>query len=90
MANNALKLDSTLLNNRHIKVTKSNENANIFIGNIRKTWTQEELETKIRRIFHNINKIEFFTDPLNPTKNRGFCFGIFNTRNEAIKALNYL
>ena len=90
MANNALKLDSTLLNNRHIKVTKSNENATIFIGNIRKTWTQEELETKIRRIFHNINKIEFFTDPLNPTKNRGFCFGIFNTRNEAIKALNYV
>ena len=90
MANNALRLDSTMLNNRHIKVTKSNENATIFIGNIRKTWTKEELETKIRRIFHNINKIEFFTDPLNPGKNRGFCFGIFNTRNEAIKALNYV
>ena len=90
MANNALKLDSTILNNRHIKVTKSNENATIFIGNIRKTWTQEELETKIRRIFHNINKIEFFPDPNNPNKNRGFCFGIFNTRNEAIKALNYV
>ena len=90
MANNALKLDSTLLNNRHIKVTKSNENATIFIGNIRKTWRQDELEEKIRRIFHNINKIEFFTDPINPNKNRGFCFGIFNTRNEAIKALNYV
>ena len=90
MANTALKLDSTVLNNRHIKVTKSNENATIFIGNIRKTWTQEELETKIRRIFHNINKIEFFPDPNNPSKNRGFCFGIFNTRNEAIKALNYV
>ena len=89
-ANSALKLDSTLLNNRYIKVTKSNENATIFIGNIRKTWTKEELETKIRRIFHNINKIEFFIDPGNPTKNRGFCFGIFNTRNEAIKALNYV
>ena len=85
-ANLALKLDSTRLNSRNIKVTKSNENATIFIGNIRKSWTKEELETKIRRIFHNINKIEFFTDPGNPTKNRGFCFGIFNTRNEAIKA----
>ena len=89
-ATSALKLDSSLLNNRHIKVTKSNENATIFIGNIRKTWTKEELETKIRRIFHNISKIEFFTDPGNPNKNRGFCFGIFNTRNEAIKALNYV
>ena len=89
-ANLALKLDSTRLNSRNIKVTKSNENATIFIGNIRKSWTKEELETKIRRIFHNINKIEFFTDPGNPTKNRGFCFGIFNTRNEAIKALNYV
>ena len=89
-ANAALKLDSTRLNSRNIKVTKSNENATIFIGNIRKSWTKEELETKIRRIFHNINKIEFFTDPGNPSKNRGFCFGIFNTRNEAIKALNYV
>ena len=89
-ANKALELDGTQLNGRQIKVTKSNENATIFIGNIRKTWTQEELEIKIRRIFHNINKIEFFTDPINPNKNRGFCFGIFNTRNEAIKALNYV
>ena len=89
-ANKALDLDGIQLNGRQIKVTKSNENATIFIGNIRKTWTQEELEIKIRRIFHNISKIEFFTDPINPSKNRGFCFGIFNTRNEAIKALNYV
>ena len=90
MANNALKLDSRVLNNRHIKVTKSNENATIFIGNIRKTWSKNDLEEKIRRIFHNINKIEYFVDPMNPSKNRGFCFGIFNTRSEAIKALNYV
>lgn len=89
-ANSAMSLNGTTLKGRKIKVTKSNENSTIFIGNIRKTWTNEEVETKIRRIFHNVAKIEYFPDPNNNNRNRGFCFAIFNSRNEAIKALNYV
>lgn len=89
-ANSAISLNGTVLKGRKIKVTKSNENSTIFIGNIRKTWTNEEVETKVRRIFHNVNKIEYFPDPNNSNRNRGFCFAIFNNRNEAIKALNYV
>lgn len=90
MANASLVLDETMVKGRKIKVTKSNENSTIFIGNIRKTWTSEEVETKVRRIFHNVGKIEYFSEPNNPQRNRGFCFAIFNNRNEAIKALNYV
>ena len=35
---------------RKIKVTKSNENSTIFVGNIRKNWGNDEVEGKIRRI----------------------------------------
>lgn len=35
---------------RKIKVTKSNENSTIFIGNIRKNWTNNDVELKVRRI----------------------------------------
>lgn len=90
MANNALALNLYNLKGRKIKVTKSNENSAIFIGNIRKTWNAEDIERKVRRIFHNVGKIEYFPDPNNPQRNRGFCFAIFNNRNEAIKALNYV
>ena len=75
---------------RKIKVTKSNENSTLFIGNIRKTWSKSEIEAKVRRIFHNVSHIEYFQDPNNVNKNRGFCFAVFNNRNEAVKALNYV
>lgn len=51
---NGLAKNGDLINNRKIKVTKSNENSTIFIGNIRKNWTNEEVEIKIRRIVSQI------------------------------------
>lgn len=97
MLRQALEKNMQVLKGRKMKVTKSNENSTIFIGNIRKNWTNEEVETKVRRIvsvvlikFHNCEKIEHYQDPNNSQKNRGFCFVVFRNRNEAIKALNYV
>lgn len=90
MALGALTLNGTILNGRNIKITKSNENATIFIGNIRKSWSQQDVETKVKRVFQNLQKVEYFKDPSNPAKNRGFCFAVFNNRSEALKALNYV
>jgi len=39
-----------IINGRKIKLTKSNENSTIFIGNIRKNWLKADVETKVRRI----------------------------------------
>lgn len=46
----ALQKNGLMLKGRKLKITKSNENSTIFIGNIRKTWTNEEVEIKVRRI----------------------------------------
>jgi hypothetical protein len=50
MLNYALSLNSQVLKGRKMKVTKSNENSTIFIGNIRKSWTNNDVETKVKRI----------------------------------------
>jgi hypothetical protein len=46
----ALEKNNYIIRGRKIKVTKSNENSTIFLGNIRKNWTNQEVELKVRRI----------------------------------------
>ena len=50
----ALNKNGVALNFRQIKVTKSNDNTTIFIGNIRKNWSNNDVEVKVRRIVHNL------------------------------------
>ncbi len=50
MLREAVNKNMTVLKGRKIKITKSNENSTIFIGNIRKNWKNSEIETKVRRI----------------------------------------
>lgn len=50
----------TLIKGRKIKVTKSNENSTIFIGNIRKNWTVSDVEMKVRRIVNLISPLFYF------------------------------
>ena len=47
---NALNKNGMSLRARKLKITKSNENSTIFIGNIRKNWINEEVEIKVKRI----------------------------------------
>jgi hypothetical protein len=49
-AKSALSKNGEILNFRQIKVTKSNDNTTIFIGNIRKNWSKSDIEVKVRRI----------------------------------------
>jgi hypothetical protein len=50
MLKNALNKNLPPLKGRKLKVTKSNENSTIFIGNIRKNWTNQDVEIKVKRI----------------------------------------
>jgi hypothetical protein len=50
MIKSALNKNMSMIKGRKIKVTKSNENSTIFIGNIRKNWTATDVELKVRRI----------------------------------------
>jgi hypothetical protein len=50
MLKSALNKNMSSLKGRKMKVTKSNENSTIFIGNIRKNWTNGDVEIKVKRI----------------------------------------
>lgn len=45
------------LKGRKMKITKSNENSTIFIGNIRKNWSNTDVEIKVKRIVRIINLV---------------------------------
>ena len=46
----AINKNMTVLKGRKMKITKSNENSTIFIGNIRKNWKNADIEAKVKRI----------------------------------------
>ncbi len=50
MLKNALSKNMCIIGGRKMKVTKSNENSTIFIGNIRKNWTRQDVDMKVKRI----------------------------------------
>ena len=50
MLKEAMNLNMTVLKGRKMKITKSNENSTIFIGNIRKNWKNTDIEAKVKRI----------------------------------------
>ena len=50
MIKSALDKNMSTIKGRKVKVTKSNENSTIFIGNIRKNWSVNDVELKVRRI----------------------------------------
>lgn len=60
MIKSALNKNMSMIKGRKIKVTKSNENSTIFIGNIRKNWTTNDVELKVRRIVRIYFLIDFF------------------------------
>jgi RNA recognition motif-containing protein len=46
----AMNKNLSNLKGRKMKITKSNENSTIFIGNIRKNWSNPDVEIKVKRI----------------------------------------
>jgi hypothetical protein len=57
MTKDALSKNMCIIKGRKMKVTKSNENSTIFIGNIRKNWTRQDIEIKVKRIVNFINLV---------------------------------
>lgn len=59
MLKEALNKNMTILKGRKMKITKSNENSTIFIGNIRKNWKNSDIEAKVRRIVRTIMILKY-------------------------------
>nr|KYP71988.1 hypothetical protein KK1_011273 [Cajanus cajan] len=49
----------------------------LFIGNVPKTWTEDEFRKVVEGVGPGVENIELIKDPQNPSRNRGFAFVLY-------------
>ncbi|KAF8413390.1 hypothetical protein HHK36_001371 [Tetracentron sinense] len=59
---------------RTLRCSLSQAKHRLFIGNIPKSWTEDELKRVIEENGPGVENIELLKDPQNPGRNRGFAF----------------
>ncbi|GLU00878.1 hypothetical protein SLE2022_182150 [Rubroshorea leprosula] len=55
----------------------SETKSRLFIGNIPKSWTEDEFQKIIEDVGPGVENIELIKDPQNPSRNRGFAFVLY-------------
>eukprot|EP00898_Chlorokybus_atmophyticus_P008094 jgi/Chlat1/8286/Chrsp78S07709 len=91
-AQRATSRHETELQGRKIGVTISSEHDTLFLGNLRKEWTQHDIEKLARESFDKVDTVELATLPpgeqaRNPRfHNRGFAFIRFHDHAAAVRA----
>ena len=82
--------------NLHVKgkqcgVTRNQDNETLYVRNICKSWTKEDLQNKLTEYeIENIEEITLTENPQQEGTNKGFAFLEFPTHLEATKALKRL
>ncbi|KAK9061179.1 hypothetical protein SSX86_018359 [Deinandra increscens subsp. villosa] len=75
LASTAIKeLNNKDLKGRRIKCSTSQAKHKLFIGNVPKNWTLEDMEKVVKKVGPGINSVELLKDPQNSRRNRGFAF----------------
>ncbi|KAI7752672.1 hypothetical protein M8C21_029205 [Ambrosia artemisiifolia] len=75
LASTAIKeLNNRELKGRRIKCSTSQAKHKLFIGNVPKNWSLEDMEKVVRRVGPGIESVELLKDPQNSRRNRGFAF----------------
>ncbi|KAM3698848.1 hypothetical protein ACB098_06G217600 [Castanea mollissima] len=49
----------------------------LFVGNVPKSWTEDEFRKVIEEVGPGLDSIELIKDPQNPSRNRGFAFVLY-------------
>lgn len=70
----------------HLLVSMSTDNRTLFARNIPVDLSEEELQTKFGKRVEGVKKVRVFNDTDDPSKNREFCFLIFNDHKSAALA----
>ncbi|XP_010522898.1 PREDICTED: heterogeneous nuclear ribonucleoprotein Q [Tarenaya hassleriana] len=65
------------LKGRTIRCSVSETKNRLFIGNIPKSWTDDEFRKIIESVGPGVENIELIKDPTNPSRNRGFAFVLY-------------
>ncbi|KAJ9681044.1 hypothetical protein PVL29_020109 [Vitis rotundifolia] len=68
------ELHSKEFKGRTIRCSLSESKHRLFIGNVPKSWTDDEFRKIIEEIGPGAENIELIKDPQNPSRNRGFAF----------------
>jgi heterogeneous nuclear ribonucleoprotein R len=75
MASSAIKdLNNTEFKGKKVKCSTSQAKHKLFIGNVPRSWTQEDMKKVVTKVGPGVECIELLKDPNNSGKNRGFAF----------------
>ncbi|KAJ7963439.1 Heterogeneous nuclear ribonucleoprotein like [Quillaja saponaria] len=71
------ELHSKEFKGKTLRCSLSETKHRIFIGNVPKSWTEDEFRKVIEDVGPGVENIELIKDPQNSSKNRGFAFVLY-------------
>lgn len=86
-----VELKNPVVNGKQCGVSPSQDNDTLFLGNINKAWTKDELKERLKHYaIENVDDMTLVEDTNNKGMNRGFAFLEFASRTEAMEAFRRL
>ncbi|KAK6250475.1 hypothetical protein SCA6_004480 [Theobroma cacao] len=83
--------DGIEVRGKHAKISPSHDRDTLYLGNICKTWTKEDVLEKLKGCgIEDVDEIQVPNDPKNERKIKGFAFLRFNTCCDAKAAFHRL
>ncbi|XP_044493718.1 heterogeneous nuclear ribonucleoprotein Q-like [Mangifera indica] len=71
------ELQSKEFKGKVLRCSLSENKNRLFIGNVPKSWTEDEFRKVIENVGPGVDNIELIKDPQNPSRNRGFAFVLY-------------
>ncbi|XP_020686663.2 heterogeneous nuclear ribonucleoprotein Q isoform X2 [Dendrobium catenatum] len=83
--------DGTEINGKHVRIQASQDNATLYLGNISKTWTRDNVIERLKSFgVEQFDNLILPKDTMNEEKIKGFAFLEFNCHSDAILAFQRL
>ncbi|KAI0500804.1 hypothetical protein KFK09_019021 [Dendrobium nobile] len=83
--------DGTEINGKHVRIQASQDNATLYLGNISKTWTRDNVIERLKSFgVEQFDNMILPKDTMNEEKIKGFAFLEFNCHSDAILAFQRL